>query len=953
MDRTLTRTLRIAIPLWISVIAWNSLAGVPGTPLFGDVQTLVAQPENEFLGVVIFEDLNGDGVPDVASRTESGLQITLSEDVLQYESAVEYGDVLMTSFTFLDAEQDGDRDIAYVVDAVDPEIRLLENDGNGAFIEGSSVPVTAKPISILTADANGDGDADILVQSRTSPTTDVIAFFVNDGNGNFTGQPSTVTSAGPPMQANNMADLNCDMNDDLILIAANELTVLHGDGIGQMTSVQSIPENGTIVRDLVLVDKNGDQKPDLVYRLDNAIRIWLNDGTGIFSEMREITSTEPIVSMQAEDFDRDGDCDLVVGIVGGSQAIRIYDNDGLGFFTVDGEQPVSTYPEFITINDLNGDLASDIVISDPVGTGGVERSLNDGSGNLGPFDKLSATTDHPPVIIPFDVTDETPGVALVPPGTLMVSFLANDGTGNLGASFVLQAFPTLPNGKPFDASLATQTANADRILAIVGSQDDQSGEGVARVAKVLPNGSLEAGQIFDLGILPRKVETGDFNNDGRADFATSVGFDDAIQIIMQQGDGTFTLFDDVPTNGSFPTGLAIGDVDNDGNSDLVTTNQFSDSVSVITGQGDGLFNPAMTFSTAVNPVDVSLGDINGDGLPDVAIAHEGSSEAGILLNDGAGGFTPGTSVPLNAGSNNVEFVDFDRDGNLDIVLTQRSTAMASVAFGDGQGSFSSATYTPAGSEPNGLAVTDANADGQADIVVSNFNFGPGQARTLVNDGTGASFTTNGPYGTGSWPQSVVVGDVNNDQRNDLIIPNFDDRSVTVLWSNREGDDEDETDPWSRVANLASTTVTLGTLLEGNLESLAQDDEDEYRIEAAAGKNLLLSIDRGSFELGANSIELFDTNGVEIIFDARAEQFVTTYVDVLLRDWEKNEDFLVGTKQLNTTDGTYELNIQTADRFIDPSGNIKATYRIRATPDPMQSPAVVAFDRIQISTIHEP
>ena len=107
-----------------------------------------------------------------------------------------------------------------------------------------------------------------------------------------------------------------------------------------------------------------------------------------------------------------------------------------------------------------------------------------------------------------------------------------------------------------------------------------------------------------------------------------------------------------------------------------------------------------------------------------------------------------------------------------------------VLRGDGKGAFKNASEISLPSGPRFVTLGDVNNDQRLDIVlIFGGNEGSNQADVLLNQG-GGKFAR-GPscdLGTPAW--CVVVADVNQDQRNDLIVATVD--SVTVLLNGKSG-----------------------------------------------------------------------------------------------------------------------------------------------------------------------
>jgi hypothetical protein len=134
--------------------------------------------------------------------------------------------------------------------------------------------------------------------------------------------------------------------------------------------------------------------------------------------------------------------------------------------------------------------------------------------------------------------------------------------------------------------------------------------------------SLLAGQI------PTAVATGDFNGDGKLDWAVSNGEDNSIWLYFGNGDGTAGLPTILPTAGIGPAWMIATDLNGDGKLDLV-----------VAGNGDGTFQTEARYAVPAPPLFVLAGDFTGDGKTDIAVGLAGTTTTGpvaVLPGDGAG-----------------------------------------------------------------------------------------------------------------------------------------------------------------------------------------------------------------------------------------------------------------------------------------------------------------------------
>lgn len=261
---------------------------------------------------------------------------------------------------------------------------------------------------------------------------------------------------------------------------------------------------------------------------------------------------------------------------------------------------------------------------------------------------------------------------------------------------------------------------------------------------------------------------GDFNGDGKLDYVMtgwSTSDSGFVCVFLGKGDGTFQPEQDYFA-ATYPTGVSVADVDGDGKLDLIVANQCADlscsgpgSVSVLLGNGDGTFQNHTDYAVNGVGVDVAIGDLNGDGRLDLAISNYGAGIS-ILLGNGDGTFQPRSDFAVGDGEmSQIATADLNGDGKLDLValsIDVQNLPLAVVLLGNGDGSFqTNINYPSEGS--GGLAVADFDGDGKLDITTgSSILFGNG-------DGT---FQT--PYSFTNLNGSVLAGDFNNDGRTDII-----------------------------------------------------------------------------------------------------------------------------------------------------------------------------------------
>jgi hypothetical protein len=301
---------------------------------------------------------------------------------------------------------------------------------------------------------------------------------------------------------------------------------------------------------------------------------------------------------------------------------------------------------------------------------------------------------------------------------------------------------------------------------------------------------------------PVSVVAGDFNGDGKLDFAVVGGGQPGyVSILVGDGTGHFALASSATVGGD-PEGVATGDFNGDGKLDLAVANRNSNNVSILLGDGTGNFALASSPSAGNIPTSAAVGDFNGDGKLDLAVPNEASHDVSILLGDGNGNFTLASSPPY--GGSSVAVGDFNGDSKLDLALASCGNQDC-VLLGDGTGNFALASSPSNGNWSFSVLVGDFNGDGNLDLVTDELS---GYSVSIwLGDGTGDFTLALDLYGpvSGGWPNSMAMGDFNQDGKLDLALPDpCCDNSISILLGI----------PHVPVVNLSPTSLTFGTQLVG-------------------------------------------------------------------------------------------------------------------------------------------
>ena len=276
---------------------------------------------------------------------------------------------------------------------------------------------------------------------------------------------------------------------------------------------------------------------------------------------------------------------------------------------------------------------------------------------------------------------------------------------------------------------------------------------------------------------------GDFNGDGKMDFAVPNLHNNTVTVLLGNGDGTFTPGVTLPT-GYNPIAIAVGDFNGDGNADMAVSNLSENSVTILLGNGDGTFNAAAPLPTGQSPQYIFLADLNGDGKLDLAVPNYSGNTVTVWLGNGDGTFTAAPNVQGGGGPDSLALGDLNGDGKPDMVIANYDANTMTVLLGNGDGTFTPmATGSLPVDSPGCLVLADINGDGKADLAVVDSN---SNAITILLGNGDGTFTPAQTLKMGAYPVYAAAGDFNGDGKVDLSVVNQRDSNVMMLLGNGDG-----------------------------------------------------------------------------------------------------------------------------------------------------------------------
>ncbi|MGC1242307.1 MAG: FG-GAP-like repeat-containing protein [Chryseosolibacter sp.] len=226
-----------------------------------------------------------------------------------------------------------------------------------------------------------------------------------------------------------------------------------------------------------------------------------------------------------------------------------------------------------------------------------------------------------------------------------------------------------------------------------------------------------------------------------------------LYILRNQSTGTISFA--APQKITFPGGLNrlnSADFNNDGKPDLAITSTLNNQLDVLLNQtAEGAtsftFAPSISMVTSTGPWGIDLSDIDGDGDPDIVLANRNQTAINVFLHNGnfaAPAFTK-TDITTTLPTRNLKVGDLDGDGKPDIAYTAFNSGASTTQVGILR---NTACYTPEIRNPQPLVI----CNGQTIQLTT----APADNVTFAWTKDGAAMGGNNPYLNITAPGTYVV-----------------------------------------------------------------------------------------------------------------------------------------------------------------------------------------------------
>ncbi|QDU61709.1 FG-GAP repeat protein [Planctomycetes bacterium Pan216] len=706
--------------------------------------------------------------------------------------------------------------IALVVNDIDGSIvdiagnQLL--DGSGVVIS-DPVSIVEPPVSfdnidyfqtpsvgqgeyLAQADIDGDGTLDLILAGFDGGFTTGITWHRGNGDLSFD-ETGLVIRYLPEEKVTSIQtdDVDGDGDVDIVVGTDSRIVWYENQSKGNQWGNDYEITNGAAIEELQLADVDGDGDRDLVaLRVDDEFEegslVWFAnmggsyDGVFDYYEMQIAGSdTGSNSSIAIADVNGDGTEDVVL-LNWSYDELSWFANDGSGSpspwtrQTIGDTGAVEYESDGYTLltGDFDRDGDEDIVVGS-YSAGGVFLFENlDGKGAFGtPGDLLASGLENLYDVRLVDIDADgdldllTSGTAQVvdSPETVVISWFVNDGKGGIAANHTLHEpevdLAVLSFGD-YDRDGDIDFVSLDTSGEYVDSFENRS----LHSATVLVQNHLVDGATLDDA---QQIEFADLDGDGDLDVVASFGPEVERFGWYENLDGAGTLATVRWIAGNVGTDFRLADVNNDGDIDLVSYDP-TDLLRVFENDlrgGGGWQQVVSSPGNNSSGASYDLADMDDDGDLDLVVALEGPFELFWLENDGQGQFTNLQSAQ-NARIASLDVGDLDGDGDSDIVAVgpQLGGVGPFVIFDnyDDYGSLNRVDGLATGPAGDLVRLGDMNNDNRLDVVVG--NSATGDLRIYANNGDGTfsqvyTFSGSGPI------DQIEIADLDKDGDLDVMV----------------------------------------------------------------------------------------------------------------------------------------------------------------------------------------
>jgi len=550
-------------------------------------------------------------------------------------------------------------------------------------------------------------------------------------------------------------------------------------------------------RVLKIVDFNSDGKLDLITSSFNGNRVTTSVGDGFgFLNANDIIDGGMFNPLDAIAGNLDGDAQLDIVVLDTANVKPFVDDNAGAYVNIANSRGAQ---QVIAVADVMGSSDMDIITlaNDPVD---VWVYMNNGNASFSLFP--SATSQN----LFSGVVFNSMQVANFTNDNIPDIILANndDGAGNEIALLIGDGDGTYDANSPilFDSGAGDATR-----LIVFNAGDDANTSDIAfirgsdnvTVGLSDGNGSFAFSDIdLNSNGTATDISAVDFDGDTDLDILASVQNDNVVEVLINNGSGSFSAGTPISTLSS-PLPIAAGLLDNDTIGDFVVASQTNNELLIQYGNGDGTAQTASLLNNGAPEPVLALGDLNNDNIIDAATVIAGASAYVVALLPSNGDLNQATILFPGAASNftyqEIAIKQLNQVDNIfanrDIITLQRDVGgdQLELMFNTGGAVFTNPVQYPltsSGDTARHMAFGDFNGDGFNDIAIS-FAAPDNYVRIYLNNGAEtSSFIEQAPLTAGIAPDGIAAADLNNDEILDLVVSHSGTSGVEIFLGNSDG-----------------------------------------------------------------------------------------------------------------------------------------------------------------------
>lgn len=293
-------------------------------------------------------------------------------------------------------------------------------------------------------------------------------------------------------------------------------------------------------------------------------------------------------------------------------------------------------------------------------------------------------------------------------------------------------------------------------------------------------------KYYAAGQSPEDLVTADFNNDGLADIATLNTLGNELSILINKGNKNFESPKNYGPGKQSLLAFTQADIDSDGYTDIIAIDNSGNAQGfAYFGDGTGsLSAQTLLFKSSLSPpiFSIVVADFNGDKKNDIAVASITKEQLSIFFNQGNRQFSKEEIYPVDPIHTMIP-TDFNNDGIMDLLFATIKNGKQSIGsmrgvMDTGKFKLSAPVFfsvidsysTPKNYPLAELKLGDFDQDGLIDLAVTN---GYGRSVNVYSSDRQGNFRLTSVSQISWQPRSLVVGDVDGDGAQDIVIGNFD------------------------------------------------------------------------------------------------------------------------------------------------------------------------------------